>query len=214
MKGGVKMKFELLYYLIASVVLIMIANAVIIKIGFRTKLFRLMATVVTIVISLFGVSLVEDAVFYKFYANKESYGYEIKTLQNILIGKNYVDDDIGDFDKVDVKLDKISPGKYIANMTHVTDMYTMSLTENTSSITVDGKDLELVDGSVDDNIGFKVGVKQDNELYVKYQGIYIIVSNTTNFDADNKYKLTFAKDSVETNGKVQTIRKARIKREG
>lgn len=214
MKGGVKMKFELLYYLIASVVLIMIANAVIIKIGFRTKLFRLMATVVTIVISLFGVSLVEDAVFYKFYANKESYGYEIKTLQNILIGKKYVDDDIGDFDKVDVKLDKISPGKYIANMTHVTDMYKMSLTENTSSITVDGKDLELVDGSVDDNIGFKVGVKQDNELYVKYQGIYIIVSNTTNFDADNKYKLTFAKDSVETNGKVQTIRKARIKREG
>ena len=214
MDGGVKMKFELLYYLIASVVLIMIANAVIIKIGFRTKLFRHMATVVTIVISLFGVSLVEDAVFYKFYANKESYGYEIKTLQNILIGKNYVDDDIGDFDKVDVKLDKISPGKYIANMTHVTDMYKMSLTENTSSITVDGKDLELVDGSVDDNIGFKVGVKQDNELYVKYQGIYIIVSNTTNFDADNKYKLTFAKDSVETNGKVQTIRKARIKREG
>lgn len=214
MKGGVKMKFELLYYLIASVVLIMIANAVIIKIGFRTKLFRLMATVVTIVISLFGVSLVEDVVFYKFYANKESYGYEIKTLQNMLIGKNYVDDDIGDFDKVDVKLDKISPGKYIANMTHVTDMYKMSLTENTSSITVDGKDLELVDGSVDDNIGFKVGVKQDNELYVKYQGIYIIVSNTTNFDADNKYKLTFAKDSVETNGKVQTIRKARIKREG
>lgn len=214
MKGGVKMKFELLYYLIASVVLIMIANAVIIKIGFRTKLFRLMATVVTIVISLFGVSLVEDAVFYTFYANKESYGYEIKTLQNILIGKNYVEDDIGDFDKVDVKLDKISPGKYIANMTHVTDMYKMSLTENTSSITVDGKDLELVDGSVDDNIGFKVGVKQDNELYVKYQGIYIIVSNTTNFDADNKYKLTFAKDSVETNGKVQTIRKARIKREG
>ena len=214
MKGGVKMKFELLYYLIASVVLIMIANAVIIKIGFRTKLFRLMATVVTIVISLFGVSLVEDAVFYKFYANKESYGYEIKTLQNILIGKNYVYDDLGDFDKVDVKIDKISPGKYIANMTHVTDMYKMSLTENTSSITVDGKDLELVDGSVDDNIGFKVGVKQDNELYVKYQGIYIIVSNTTNFDADNKYKLTFAKDSVETNGKVQTIRKARIKREG